>query len=157
MISHTKKMKPSELFIYKKCSQAGISPRILSVTSHGRDKLVTTEAYPTTLLAYAKSGNTVTEELAHHIDLQIQKLHDLGVIHGDLHGNNILLNPGSDEPENVVKIIDFGESLLFNKCDQAALDHLNDFIDPDTPFRTREDVLEYEKEMYKRDCLICDV
>lgn len=50
------------------------------------------------------------EELGKSIGQSIRKVHNAGVVHADLHANNILITPKGE-----VKIIDFGEAIPFNQ------------------------------------------
>ncbi len=81
------------------------------------------------------------------IALQIQKLHNMGILHDDLHGNNIVINPENGD----VKIIDFGNSYFFEEIDDDVINELNSFLEREEPFNNLEDVLLFELGMYKRD------
>lgn len=48
---------------------------------------------------------------------QLRRLHDLSIIHGDFHHNNIVL----DEESGDVRIIDFGESFNTREMDETAI------------------------------------
>lgn len=74
------------------------------------------------------SGKTLREAMAdnwrNHIPMQtlrnkITKMHELGVIHGDMHGDNIVVQKirrANGTYTYGVRIIDFGRSLIFNQA-----------------------------------------
>jgi len=55
--------------------------------------------------------------LAKQIGLNVGKLHDLNIVHGDLTTSNMILNYS-----NVIKIIDFGLSFVSDKVEDKAVD-----------------------------------
>ena len=57
----------------------------------------------------------------------IQEIHRLGVVHGDIHDENIIVGDLSD-PVGSLRIIDFGESRLF--VNPFLKSHIEEIIDP---------------------------
>lgn len=105
---------------------------------------VTMEKYPMTLGEYIESNDikSLDEILTFKnlIDEQIEKLHSIGIFHGDLHTSNIVLNPETND----VRIIDFGESRFIDDLNADDIDYFNEFLDPTNKFENIYDMLEYE-------------
>lgn len=67
--------------------------------------ILKTKKYPYTWEDYESSGFS-TQPFKPQLKKLIDKMHDAGVIHHDLHGGNIVLDPETGD----VRIIDLGES-----------------------------------------------
>ena len=112
--TYVKNVREKEMLITKLASEHGIAPalvapiEIVNKTRAGNNiyKIVL-EAYPYTLGGFNRtiSSNAwaIYEE---EITTQVKNLHALGYIHGDLHRDNIVVNPKTGD----VRLIDFGIS-----------------------------------------------
>lgn len=85
----------------------GVAPRIVKYNfSNGRDgKLAMTMAQgkPIVQIDFNEVSDT---EVANQYIRKLARMHQLGISHGDLHGNNVIY----DEETNEVTLIDFGRS-----------------------------------------------
>jgi tRNA A-37 threonylcarbamoyl transferase component Bud32 len=80
-------VKMTELF-----SNLGLGPRLVGVNWSQRGVLLTTEFIPLSLTSQVVKKKNI----ASAIEEKIQWMHDQGIVHGDLHANNIRLgNAGS--------------------------------------------------------------
>lgn len=141
--TYTKAMTVRELQFLQHASNANIAPRILNVKQTHNDWCsVTMERYDITILSYFETGNSISlyeDSITNLVD----KLHSLHIVHGDLHASNIVLNLNTDE----IRLIDFGASYYMHEITEYELCNLEKFLDQ--RFITIEDLLIYEKVMYK--------
>ena len=74
--------------------------------------------------------NCISKHLFDLIVAKINKMHDLGIYHGDLHGNNIIIEITDDKITNVY-IIDYGKAkYIYNKLGEIDIkvsDILSDY------------------------------
>ena len=127
-------------------SDLGIAPLILDVKPIGSYFDLTMQKYPKTFSEYVDNGGDL-EKYRQRIDHLINNIHQHGVIHGDLHSDNIVLNPETEE----VKIIDYGRSRYFREVTPAVIQELNKFLEPNKPFESLNDIVKFERIMYLRD------
>lgn len=129
---------------FTKITQDIISPKIISITKDKRTNknAVIMEKYPIILLEYYDEWK-YKDKIKHLINT----LHKIEIIHGDLHANNIVINPENKQ----VKLIDFGKSFMFKELDKDKLKELNEFLEPDTKFKNINDIIKFEHTMYERD------
>lgn len=92
----------------------------------------------------------MTPEIRDQIAELTSRLHDLDILHGDLHTRNIVINPKT----SVVRLIDFGESKLISSLAEDDIDYCNRFWD--TSFTTVEEVVDYDFVMWKNDYLLSE-
>lgn len=122
-------------------STLAIGPRIFRVTAlEDGDYRIEMEKYPTDLMDYAEEGGDI-EEFEPKIDDLIERLHELGLIHGDLHARNIVVNPET----GVVRLIDFEHTQYL---DEINYEEVSAFWGEDPPFTTEDQFLQHEYEMY---------
>ena len=143
-MSHKKLVNLSEYNLYEHFSTLKVAPKILNVKAIVNMLEIETVKYPMTLSEYVDGGGDL-ETFQDQISRLISINHKNKILHGDLHSNNIVVNPETHK----VRIIDFGESREFNYI--YDLDQLNRFLQPENPFQSLNDVIEFEKEMYLRD------
>jgi tRNA A-37 threonylcarbamoyl transferase component Bud32 len=143
--AHTKIVGYAEIKFLQLASEADIAPKILAIRNiNKQDYEVTMEKYPTTLLQYHDAGGDISPYKKKISEL-VNRLHDIDILHGDLHGNNIVINPETEE----VKLIDFGRSYFMDEITPIVLKQLSKFLDKD--FTSVDDVMAFEKVMYLRD------
>ncbi|XP_071546134.1 receptor tyrosine-protein kinase erbB-2-like [Panulirus ornatus] len=103
-----------EAYFLEKVNGAGGAPRLLAV-SHDPPALMTTFVGRRTLGSLLLDHHLPDSYLgiiALHICLQVKELHEIGVVHQDLHASNILVTVPKDlsfPPK--VSIIDFGSAV----------------------------------------------
>lgn len=77
----------------------------------------------------------------HNIMLKLAKglkvLHDMGIIHNDIHHGNIMISYDLDH----IKYIDFGLSCFKNKCNNRRLNGLIYSRDPETVVKDKQNIL----------------
>jgi len=100
------------------------------------------EKYSTTL-GNLELNDDLTNELQIQINSLVDKIHDLNILHGDLHEHNILYNPQT----NIVKILDFGQSKLISELTDDDINYYNEFWD--TNCESVSDLLKYEYTMWR--------
>lgn len=113
-INYTKLMFKDEYKITKIMSEKRIAPSILNVKIINPDTYeVTMVKYPMTLDKFYeqhKDINMFNNKYNDKIIKLIDQIHKENIIHADLHGENIVINPETNE----IRIIDFGSSYFFN-------------------------------------------
>ncbi len=145
-MSFKKRVDKREYEFTKLFSELEIAPPILEVKPMGTYFEILLLKYPMTFSEYIDNGGNL-EKYRQHIDQLINTIHQHGVIHGDLHSDNIVLNPGTEE----IKIIDYGQSRYFREVNPSVIQELNEFLEPNEPFHSLNDIMEFEKTMYLRD------
>ena len=145
-MSHKKLVDITEYHMYEYFSTLKVAPKILNVKAIVNMLEIETVKYPMTLSEYVDGGGDL-ETFQDQISKLIDIIHKNKILHGDLHSNNIVVNPETHD----VRIIDFGESRNFNDIDDCDLDQFNRFLQPEEPFQCLNDVIQFEKEMYLRD------
>ena len=144
-MSITKKVNDNEFEILKQLyvSNSEICPKILCVDE--QHKLVTFEKYDHTLSDFIDKinqldqlnqldKNIIMENIKCKLKYLINMLHSCGIIHGDLHPSNIVVNTNNfDKPTELIditksnitkidiRIIDFGISSKFENVDSKKL------------------------------------
>lgn len=117
-----KRMSEREYLIFTEVAKLGLTPKILNVKQLRTHYMVEMEKYEMTLFEYADFCNNVTKEMKEVILTMTKLLHKHNILHGDLHGNNIVLNNKDD-----IKIIDFGKSYFLHEIDSEIIEELNKF------------------------------
>ncbi len=111
-----------------------------------------TKAYPMTLAAYieAEGIKSIQQlgELATKIDDKIGALHDLGIVHLDLHTQNIVLDPSTGD----VRLIDLGMARWIRDLHEGDMQDCVQFL-PGFCYGTdyKGDIMAYEYRMWKMD------
>lgn len=148
---HLKKVTPSELSIYRKMSEKGVAPKIISYSScSGGDFCLITERSDGDLRDLRLKTKEEKEEAIRQIDAKIKILHKSGYGHGDLHGGNIVYKYCQEDNTYQYYLIDFEHSYLIS---QSASNWklrkwmLNNFI---PPFTNLQKFLEYDYIQYKQ-------
>ncbi len=116
----------------KLATNAGIAPSIISI----EENKVTMEKFPTTL------GNYKGKDISKKIRRLISKLHDLGIIHGDLHSHNIVVDPSTEE----VRLIDYGRSYFETEITKPILRMIGKSMNKE--FGSVEELMEFEEKLY---------
>lgn len=142
-----------ELEFTQKSSEAGISPPIISVNKINKyDSEVTFDHSGPNLYRYFHEGKP-TEKYEKSIEKQIKSLHGLGILHGNLTAENILIEPN----RNKVFLIGYNSSYYLDDITSEDLEDLYASLDPDDIFESVEDVEEHEYDMYKKDLISNDL
>jgi serine/threonine protein kinase len=99
-----KNVRNEELKINIIASMFNIAPKILDIKKLEDNRYeITSERYPLTLLKIPEEERAI---YTNKIKNKVKKLHSLGIIHGDIHEDNIVVNREKDK----VGLIDFGLS-----------------------------------------------
>lgn len=128
-----------ELKFTLKAEEAGVAPEIFGYSGHS----IAMKKYRWTLATYIEDmGHPFSGTLKNSIGTLVEKLHTIGILHGDLHPNNIVLNSEED-----VKLIDFGSSYHVEEIDDEVLGTLSKFWGEEV--KTVDEALAYEFTMYQ--------
>lgn len=143
---YQKVVSKRELEFTRKAADLGVAPQILrveKVPTRGPKETfrIFTERYDMTLEEYHDRGGNV-EIFGEEVEKLVHRLHGAGILHGDLHANNIVCK-GLE-----VKLIDFGSSYHFREIDRNVLNELERFLEKDFP--GVEAVKGWEREMWKQ-------
>lgn len=103
-----------------------------------------TKKYPTTLGDWLDGGKSI-KSVSAKISKMIDSMHKRGILHGDLHANNIVCNPDTGD----IKFIDFAEAMYIDELSSQAIARIAKFWDAELPIVTLEDLLAYEKGMWR--------
>jgi hypothetical protein len=119
---------------------------------------ITMKKYPFALGQYIDSlneddvyGRDVKESdilvLSHKIYDMIDRLHEHGILHGDLHAENIVLDPETND----IKIIDFEDKYVkkIDTIDEADIKKIVTHWNTDKEINTVDELKLYERNMWK--------
>lgn len=102
--------------------------------------------YPTTVGEYV--DNLPIQKIPPEIESKmidlLNKIHQLGILHGDAHSYNFVLDTTGD-----VRLIDLGESYLFSEINNEVLVKLSEFWQ--TPIKSLTEAIEFENIMHRMD------
>jgi tRNA A-37 threonylcarbamoyl transferase component Bud32 len=109
--------------------------------------IMKTKKYPMTIGKYIDEHNPNIPELEKKIDGLIDILHSHNILHGDLHAENIVIDPSTMD----VRIIDFedGHTKFFSDITEADIGKISKFFEAENELKTLEDVKKYERNMWK--------
>jgi serine/threonine protein kinase len=150
---YVKKIEPHEKQFWRILKDTAIVPTVISLgdlpQKYNTDNwfpegcYVVTEMYPYTLAEWMTLHPEDTVYYKKLPDL-VQRLHDHGILHGDLLDNNIVVNPTTQD----VRVIDFdGSEWIVNVSPE---DLAQDNFYWGKTFSTVDEMLHYEKiEIYK--------
>ncbi|MNK89960.1 Protein kinase domain protein [compost metagenome] len=138
MESYIKYVDPIELQFNLITNINNISPKVLGVDKVGFNEFkMESEQYQYTLKEFAAiyaNDSNVMLTIVDKIHSLIDKLYEQGIFHGDLHYENVVVNPDLE-----VRIIDYGLSLFHQDIltgrsrnfmgYQAYLEIINDYLD----------------------------
>jgi tRNA A-37 threonylcarbamoyl transferase component Bud32 len=103
------------------------------------------ERYPMTLGNWLDEGGNVNL-VEERIKKMVDDLHGLGILHGDLHAENIAINPETMD----MRLIDLDGAYYIEELDEDTTEKIRKFWSPETPLSTVKDLMEYERnEMWK--------
>lgn len=109
--------------------------------SRGGKYILRMGRWPRTLGSYVEENGRIPPFLANKIKEKIVRLHSLGILHGDLHGENIV----TDGEE--VRLIDFGECVWIKDITIETIRFFKRFWDTEGfKIETLSDLLEFERE-----------
>ena len=86
----------NEIENLKKLSDSNITPKFIDVYFHGRAIYIVMDYIEGTTLYELVEKNEVTSDLANKIIDKLDRMHNLGLIHGDLHDNNIMIDKNGE-------------------------------------------------------------
>jgi tRNA A-37 threonylcarbamoyl transferase component Bud32 len=124
-----------------------------------KNDILKVEAFPMTLGTYIKQNliknESELEDIPDKINQLIRKLHHIGIVHIDLHTENIVIND-TNKKDILVRFIDFEFARKIDDlCEEDILDFQsflpNFYPRQDTFENSIEDLLSYEYEMWKYD------
>lgn len=121
---YKKIVKEKEVKFYSRAAANGISPSLISHYKDGEYITMCTEKYPHTLYDLIQKGVT-KERLTEIIDearLRLSDLHNIGIIHGGLSEENIIIN-------NDVKLIDFGMAYEVNSITHENIENIEKLVE----------------------------
>lgn len=133
----TKQVDMNEYNFYRILEGDDITPEIIAtdVTTIIMNK------YETTVGEYLANNDPSREEeeiITRKCKLLVQKLHDKGILHGDLHDDNIVC----DEDLEEFRIIDLENATFIQLIDDRYIMYYNDHWE--TEFTTAEEIVEHE-------------
>lgn len=114
--TYVKCMTRHEAEIFELASMAGIAPKVIERRKIGEnhyDLLV--ERYTCTV-AEMTPNKRRSSQLSHSLADLLKRLHALGIYHGDIHPDNIVVIDGTSP-----KLIDFGASLYLSEITDREL------------------------------------
>lgn len=130
-----------ELQFWKVLEKTSLVPLVISITPscYGKEyHLLITKRYPFTLGEWMQK-HPQDQTYLQALPKLMHKLHKRGIIHGDLHLDNIVINPETQD----MRLIDFDGSGWISELGQESLSK-NEFCWGHT-FSSRESMLNYEK------------
>lgn len=145
-MTYRKKLNSTELTILNEIKDFDITAPFNIV-----GKTMKIEKYTTTLAEYMDTQNISADNLPRsitdQIDSLITTLHGKDILHGDLHAENIIYDKNKIGRE--IRLIDFGESKHISKLNKVDISYYNKFWEPEVSFTTIQDIIYYEKTMWK--------
>jgi serine/threonine protein kinase len=164
---YLKKINSREKSFYEMIDGYDIAPEFTLFKDDNDQNFIKMKAYNIcdvsyTLAYYIESNEIIDLEHLEHISIplnkKIKKLHDLGIVHVDLHSKNIVIDLSKESPD--VYIIDFDMARFVNDlCDEDFDDFktfLPSFYPPgyDKSWNLKQKIqhlLNYEYNMWKMD------
>lgn len=132
-MSHFKFTNKNEAEIYNLLSREGIAPPML-IDDLGYTMLITSKRL------WDRHNGHIGENMKQILLEKVQKMHDLGIFHGDLHERNVVLS------ENEPFIIDFGNSEFIK--DMIIDENDKGWYKPKE--KTIQSYLDFEKEIVEK-------
>jgi serine/threonine protein kinase len=161
---YLKKVNDRELEFYKIVQGHAIAPDFTIIESNSESKdgnFIKMKAYDMTLAYYIELNEIFDiQSLSHIIPSlykKISQLHDLNIVHVDLHCNNILIDPSHNPQGYDIRIIDFDLSRFIDDlCDEDFPDFASFLpkFEYDEDWSLKEKIkylLKYEYTMWKLD------
>lgn len=137
MSTYTKRIHMNEYNFYKMLKDTDIIPKIIEITF---DELIVEKYYSTVgeILSDNSLQDADLEKITLHVTALINTLHSYGIIHGDLHNDNIVCNKELTD----FRLIDFEKSTFINIVDDGYIEEYNhDFC---TECKNIQDILNHE-------------
>lgn len=136
-MSVRKKISMNEYNFYKLLRGTGITPDIISI----EPDLLEIPEYHSTLgdiLIEVPLTPLGISDLYERVRDLIQRLHQMGIVHGDLHNDNIVCSKDLKD----VRLIDFEKSTFKQIVDDEYIEYYNSLFGTDA--KTLDDVIEHE-------------
>jgi tRNA A-37 threonylcarbamoyl transferase component Bud32 len=138
---YRKRIREKELFFLKEAEKLNVTPKIINVTPCDDESILEQQRYPCTLFNIDIKDR---EKYISPITALIKRLHENGIVHGDIHEENIVID------DNDVKLIDFGFSKYIK--DITVKDIIDGMYDYDGELKTIEDFINAEINEVKFIC-----
>lgn len=121
----SKNIEMNEYNFYKILKDKNITPKIISISKD----ILNIELYECTLeeLLQLDFNNNELETIYKRVKDLIQKLHDNGIFHYDLHSSNIVCNTDFND----FRIIDFEDATFINIIDNEFIEDYNGMFECD--------------------------
>lgn len=132
--------------LFEQLKHLNIFPEFTMTKSSNSRYMLKMKKYKMTLGQYIDKNHYVDEKIIKIIHMLINKIHEFGILHGDLHAENIVMND-----ENDIKIIDI-DSKYSRKIDNSKLTELIEFYTKfweNDNLKSIKDIVEYETNMWK--------
>lgn len=106
-----------------------------------------TKKYPMTIGKYINEHKPNIPDIEKKINDLIDILHSHNILHGDLHAENIVIDPCTMD----VRIIDFddGYTKFFSDITDDDIKKISKFFEAENELKTLEDIKKYERNMWK--------
>lgn len=140
-----KKVEQHELKMTRLMDAKGLAPNLILEERPKRKKVqIHLEKYPYTLHDYLERFES-NDRLKKSVLDKVEEMHGHGIVHGDLHKENIVVRP-LDGGDYEVKFIDFSESIdSWDWYDEHNIENFNEFCA--AKCGTIEEVFEFELNM----------
>lgn len=136
-MAFVKEISMNEYNFYKLLRGSGITPDILEIEP-GRLKIPIYDSTLGDILMNIPLTESQISELYERVRDLIRKLHQMGVIHGDLHNDNILCSTDLTD----IRLIDFEKSTFVDLVDDEYLEYYDSIFG--TKAMSVDDILEHE-------------
>jgi serine/threonine protein kinase len=143
----------NELQFWKALAKTDIVPLVLSIRPAEHDPeyhILKTQRYPVTLGTYLEKNPDDSYYLS-RLPCLIGKLHRHGILHGDLHAENVVIDPA----KKTMRLIDFDGSGWISEITPQTLQK-NEFR-WDHAFSSVESMIDYEKNVIYYEDLPSDI
>jgi serine/threonine protein kinase len=167
---YIKKLSLSEKKFYERLYGSDITPEFIFYKDENGDDFIKMKSFGMTLAYYIDINEIINLDQIKNIILslndKIKKLHDLGIVHVDLHTKNILvdwINKNGSFDNMEVKIIDFDLSRFIDDLCHEDFDDFKTFLpkfnfvdsfiskDSKSLKKKIQYLMDYEYEMWKMD------
>ena len=154
------KLSKLEKKFYERINGSDIAPEFSFFKNESGEDYIKMKSFGMTLSYYIDINEILNIDQIGHIvkilNIKIKKLHDLGIVHIDLHTKNILID-WIDSKKMEVKIIDFDLSRFIDDLCDEDFDDFKTFL-PNFDFEESKNLkekinylLDYEYKMWKID------
>ena len=141
-----------ELCFYKILADESVTPLVKSYQKIGNDKYeVDFQPFGKNLIDLQMEEDVDPTKYRTEIGKKINKLHKLGIIHGDLHATSIFVDRRRTPLKDRVRLMDFEVAIHVDEFKNDLLKRFDFFMEPGEPFQNLAEVIDFEKTLYLRD------